>query len=111
MPEHKLFQRLRIKNEALLIGGSLLLDFFGSALGIAWMYKDTPLYRNFDPLVIFLLILHTLLFINLLVYISDGSIKMSGLVKTFYILFFLFQCIMTLGIFLPLTLILTGLWH
>ena len=106
-----MLQRFKIDSSIYIVLSSLVLDFFGSAVCVAWMYKDTVLYRYLKLFISVLVVLFVLIFVNLFVHIISEKVSNNGLYKLLFITFFLFQIIMAIGIFLPLGLILIGVWE
>jgi hypothetical protein len=106
-------KRIRIQNEPVLIIGSLFLDFLGAGMGVAWMYKESILYEHFKPLSKLLIIVYIISFFNLadLAFGATRNSAQSRTTRVVYRLFFLFQCFMTIGIFVNLFLISLGLWE
>ena len=106
-----ILQRFKIDNSIYIVLGGLVLDFFGSVLGVAWMYKETVLYSYLKLFISVFVILFVLIFVNLFVHIISEKVSNNGLYKFLFIAFFLFQIIMAIGIFLPLGLILIDVWE
>ena len=106
-----ILQRFKIDNSIYIVLGGLVLDFFGSVLGVAWMYKETVLYSYLNSFISVFVVLFVLIFVNLFVHIISEKVSRNRPYKFFFIAFFLFQIIMVVGVFLPLSLILIGVWE
>ena len=106
-----ILQRFKIDSSIYIVFSSLALDFFGSALGVAWMYKETVLYSYLNSFISAFIVLFVLIFVNLFVHIISEKVSRNRPYKFFFIAFFLFQIIMAVAIFLPLSLILIGVWE
>lgn len=104
------FARWKLTNEPGLWLGSIVADFCGSAMGMAWMYRESFLYHWFHLFAPIIILIHFFLLFSLFQDILSEKVSKNKVNKFLCIVLFIFQVIVTIGVFIPLILIFFNVW-